>query len=250
MIGAGNLATQLSKSLVSENIKFSQVYSRKKESASALAHQLNCEYTSEIKEIRSADLAILAVSDDALSKIEKYIHMPKVHTSGSTDINVLKGNSVGVFYPLQTFNKNIEADFSSIPICIESNNEKLKQLLTSLCKQLKSPFHYFNSNQRAQLHLAAVIACNFSNLMYQFSEEICDQNDIPFNLLLPLINKTADKITNTRPSVVQTGPAYRNDHITLSKHISMLTNNPEKKDIYKLLSDSIKNRHELQRKIK
>jgi len=44
---------------------------------------------------------------------------------------VFKGFSenYGVFYPLQTFTSDRDIDFSNIPICVESSNEKNKILL-------------------------------------------------------------------------------------------------------------------------
>jgi hypothetical protein len=61
------------------------------------------------------------------------------------------------------------------------------------------------------LHVAAVFVNNFTNHLYQIGNEICDENQIPFSILHPLITETAQKIMNLPPALAQTGPAIRND---------------------------------------
>ena len=107
MIGAGNLATHLCRALINAGHEIIQIYSRTLESASTLANEINVPYTTDSKAIISSDLAIIAVNDDSIQDIEKHIAFPKVHTSGTKPLSILNGENIGVFYPLQTFNKNI-----------------------------------------------------------------------------------------------------------------------------------------------
>jgi hypothetical protein len=58
------------------------------------------------------------------------------------------------------------------------------------------------------LHVAAVFVNNFTNHLYQIGNEICDENQIPFSILHPLITETAQKIMNLPPALAQTGPAF------------------------------------------
>ncbi|MAD50644.1 MAG: DUF2520 domain-containing protein [Flavobacteriales bacterium] len=242
MIGAGNLATHLCRTLKDSGHEIIQVYSRTEKSAYELSNRINVPYTTDLESIISSDLAIIAVNDDCIHNIEKHIDFPKVHTSGTKPMSILNGEEIGVFYPLQTFNKNIEIKFNSIPICIEASNTELMQSLTVLAQSISSKVVKLNSDQRQRLHLAAVISCNFSNLLYQLSEEICQEEDIPFDILQPLIFETAKKIQKTSPSMAQTGPAKRGDSETIEKHIKLLESNIEKEKIYKLLTESIKKR--------
>jgi len=242
MIGAGHLASQLSLALSKAGHHICQVYSRSEASASQLSKKLNCPHTTELKNLIASDLAVIAVSDDAISQVEKHIHFAKVHTSGSKAINLLNGNKVGVFYPLQSFSKNIKVDFSNIPICIESDNKELKSVLITLAQSLSKKVYEINSLQRCHLHLAAVISCNFSNLMYTFANEICTQNKIPFELLHELIQETAQKIKHLSPQESQTGPAIRGDLTIIENHLNILAEDSEKQYLYKILTNSIKNR--------
>lgn len=101
-----------------------------------------------------------------------------------------------------------------------------------------------NHEQRKQMHLSAVFACNFVNHLYAQAEIICKQNDISFNYLLPLIEETADKIKTISPKDAQTGPAVRNDQ-NIIKFRENLIVNPNQLNIYKILTESITKMYEL-----
>ena len=242
MIGAGNLATHLCRAFINAGHEIIQIYSRTLESASTLANEINVPYTTDSKAIISSDLAIIAVNDDSIQDIEKHIAFPKVHTSGTKPLSILNGENIGVFYPLQTFNKNIDVNFKSIPVCVESSTNDLLKTLKILAVSIADKVVELNSEQRKKLHLAAVISCNFSNMLYHFSEEICQKEGIPFDIMLPLILETAQKIKHTTPLQSQTGPAKRGDFETIAKHLKLLENDDEKKEIYQLLTASIKKR--------
>ena len=95
-----------------------------------------------------------------------------------------------------------------------------------------------SSEQRKQLHIAAVFACNFSNHMFAIADKILTQSNIDFKLLLPIINQTVKKLNKNKASEVQTGPAKRKDKKIIESHIKKLSDKETKK-IYKLISDSI-----------
>jgi hypothetical protein len=76
--------------------------------------------------------------------------------------------------------------------------------------------------------------------MYTLGNDICTENNIPFNILKPLIQETANKIQSLPPLQAQTGPAIRNDRQTIAKHLDFLTDG-NKKAIYTLLTQSIQN---------
>ena len=68
--------------------------------------------------------------------------------------------------------------------------------------------------------------------------ELCDTYKVPFDILKPLITETANKIQTLSPQEAQTGPAKRNDTITINKHLALLTDENHK-EIYKILTKSI-----------
>lgn len=240
MIGAGSVATHLSLALQQSGHQITQVYSRSTESAATLAQKLSCSFTTNLKELKSADFALLAIKDDALFDIASQITLPLAHTSGTKPLEVLGSNKqCGVFYPLQTFSKEVHVDFQNIPVCIEATDEAFLSLLKEIAHSITKKVQLLNSEQRKYLHLSAVMACNFSNLMYQLAAEICREQAIPFELLKPLIEETASKTQTIAPLDAQTGPAKRKDLLTIEQHALLLQSDAEKKKIYELLTESI-----------
>ena len=75
--------------------------------------------------------------------------------------------------------------------------------------------------------------------MYEIAKQICDRYNIPFQMLLPLIQETAQKVQYLSPSDAQTGPAKRNDLPTIKNHVHLLEESY--KEIYHLLTTSIQN---------
>jgi predicted short-subunit dehydrogenase-like oxidoreductase (DUF2520 family) len=146
----------------------------------------------------------------------------------------------GSLYPLQTFSKQREADFWNVPFFIEAVRKEDAEYLKTIAGSLSSKIYEADSEQRKYLHLAAVFACNFVNHLYALSADILERYNLPFDLLLPLIDETARKIHELPPNYAQTGPAVRYDKNIIDKHLIMLTDRPEVQEIYRLLSENIR----------
>ena len=241
IIGSGNVAQHLIVAFSkTTDIELVQVFARKD---AAVAHLTSPDkiYTN-FNDIIAADLFIIAITDDAITEVSAAIPFSSelvVHTSGSVSIEAIDNkNRPGVFYPLQTFSKSKEVDFKTIPICIETKNEKDFQILEKVAKSISNSVFKINSEQRKAIHIAAVFVCNFVNHLYQIGNDICIENDLPFDILKPLIQETANKILTLSPNHAQTGPAKRKDIQTINAHLNFLSNDNQK-EIYKMLTKSI-----------
>ncbi|MEN2403088.1 Rossmann-like and DUF2520 domain-containing protein [Flavobacterium sp. MC2016-06] len=243
LIGSGNVAQHLIKAFAkSELIEIIQVFSRKKEN---LTHLLDSkQIVTEYSELQISDLCIIAVSDNAITEVSKQLPFKNqlvVHTSGAAPLQTLDAkNRRGVFYPLQTFSKNKEVDFSIIPICLEAENQDDFKVLETVAKSISNAVFAISSEQRKALHVAAVFVNNFTNHLYQIGQEICEEHQVPFEILKPLIQETSDKINTLNPIGAQTGPAKRHDSSTIEAHLAYL-NLDNQKNIYKILTQSIQN---------
>ena len=241
LIGSGNVAQHLIQVLLqAKNVDLIQAFAR---NPSHLSHLLpSTKIISDYQKITEADLYIISVSDNAIAEVSAKLPFENrlvVHTSGSSNISVLnEKNRKGVFYPLQTFTKGKDIDFAPIPICLEAENESDYELLEKLGNCISEKVVHISSEQRKSLHVAAVFVCNFVNHLYEIGNEICEENNVPFEVLHPLIQETAHKITELSPREAQTGPALRNDTKTIEKHIDFIEN-PEYKNLYQLLTQSI-----------
>ena len=245
LVGSGNVATQLGINLKRNNYIIKQVFSRSIENAKDLAKKVDSDYTNKPKNIAATDLTIIAVSDDSIKDVLDFLpDVPTVHTSGHTNINILKNSftSYGVIYPLQSFKKNIELNFTDIPFLIEGNTKEFENNLIEVCSCLSVNTIRVNSSERKKIHLAAVYACNFSNHMQVIAKEIMDDAKINYELLIPLIKKTFSNL-ELDPKMKQTGPAIRKDFNILDNHINLIKKDKHK-EIYKLISNSIIKTHD------
>ena len=252
-IGAGNLATNLAKALYYKGFRIVQVYSRTEESARALAEKVEAGYTMDLNELsKEARLYIVALKDAALVELLPQITEGKknallVHTAGSIPMNVWEGYAerYGVFYPMQTFSKQREVDFQDIPFFIEDRASEDVELLKAIANTISDKVYEATSEQRKSLHLAAVFTCNFTNHMYALAAGLLEKNNLPFDVMLPLIDETARKVHELTPGEAQTGPAVRYDLNVINNHLSMLADTPALQEIYKLMSKSIHEHHQL-----
>ena len=247
LIGAGNLATHLGKAIFAAGHDVVQVFSRTMQSATALASEVGAQPVSDISDVRSdADLYVVSVKDSALVELIPVLCKGKetkvfLHTAGSIPMDVFQGMALhyGVLYPMQTFSKQREVDFSQIPCFIEANDEYALQLIGDVAHQVSSRVYHLASEDRKYLHLSAVFACNFVNHCYALSQEILEEHGIPFDVMLPLIDETAAKVHELDPKDAQTGPAVRYDENVLRAQGALLKSNPQMKDIYDRMSMSI-----------
>ena len=249
-IGAGNLATHLSKALKDAGFEIVQVYSHTESSARMLAVSLQVPYTTDISNIvADASLYIISVSDDVIEALVERLPLTDqlvVHTAGSVPMDIFVGklSNYGVLYPLQTFSKMRTVDFFDIPVFLEANTSANLQLLCDIAAAVSNRVYRVTSEERIQLHLAAVLGCNFVNHLYHLAAQMTRQAGFDFGILSPLLLETAYKaIASGNPQDVQTGPAVRNDRKVMLKHLKLLDNMPQWQAVYAILSKNIANEH-------
>lgn len=251
IIGAGNLATRVALELHNKGVEIIQVYSRTVTSALTLARLIGCNYVTKTEKITTdADIYLISVSDMAVNTLLADVNFNDklvAHTAGSIPMNDLKkfSQNYGVFYPLQTFSKFRDVNFTRIPFCIEANNEENEDTLVELASLISKDVRIITSEQRKQLHLAAVFVSNFTNHMYAIASDIIQEKDLPFDILKPLISETASKVKSMTPRAAQTGPAIRKDKNIMQEHLQMLNGKPKLKKLYSFVSDSISDYHKL-----
>ncbi len=246
LLGSGNVATHLFKALsAAEGIRVKQVYNHSEDSLEFFRGKT--EVTTNISELAPADVYLMALKDDVIPEIASKLEDRDglvVHTSGSVSIDALKDcRRRGVFYPLQTFSKDKEVNYCTIPFCLEANTAEDLQILKQLADKISGKSYEISSEQRKKLHLSAVFVCNFVNHLYAVGEQICQKSDIPFEILQPLIKETANKVQHASPAKVQTGPAIRNDRSTINAHLQLLDASEENRDIYNILTSAIQTFH-------
>jgi predicted short-subunit dehydrogenase-like oxidoreductase (DUF2520 family) len=250
IIGAGNVATHFGKRLQKKGHEVLQVLGRSEKSARELGTLLSCAFTTEPAQInRDANVYFLCVPDEEIVSLGSSLKLPGklvIHTSGSVRLGALKSISsqCGVIYPVYSFSKQLKVSFSSMPLLIEASNKNALADVLHLAHDLGKTITQANSEQRMKVHLAAVFVNNFTNFLFSEAYDFLKGEKLNhFHLLQPLIRQTVKKIKNPPPAQVQTGPARRNDKITIEKHLELLEGYPDQKQVYKLLSALIQKKY-------
>ncbi len=196
----------------------------------------------------STDIALIAVKDDAITEVADKIAGKAgivAHTSGSVPMSALAGAAghTGVFYPLQTFSKGVELNYSEIPVFIEGDCTHTVESLSVLAGLFSDNVIEADSSQRKQLHLASVFACNFSNRLAGIADMILRDAGMDYKVLLPLLRQTISKLETLSPDEAQTGPAAREDMNVINSHLDMLKEKPRLQRIYSDITNEIISTH-------
>jgi predicted short-subunit dehydrogenase-like oxidoreductase (DUF2520 family) len=252
VLGAGNVAWHLAPALEQSGHQIVAVYSRTYNRAAALASRLQTAHacTNLAFSDMAASIFVVAVPDQAIPEVMAQARFPKgslvVHTSGSLPLTVLEAGGPdirkGVLYPLQTFSQNKPVDFAMVPICVEGEDPENTRLLTALARTLTDRVYVVQSEERRQLHLAAVFACNFTNHLLGIGFDLLHKAGLPEQLLHPLVEETLQKALRFPPFTVQTGPAVRGDQQVVEEHLRLLADQPGEQTLYQLLSQSIRSK--------
>ncbi|WP_295728384.1 DUF2520 domain-containing protein [uncultured Muribaculum sp.] len=240
MLGSGNVATHLAKAL---GPRLVQVWSRNYDNARSLAEATGAEAIENLDDIATdADLYILSVSDDAIAPLASRLkgrHGVWAHTSGSIAADALDGvgDAHGVFYPLQTFSRNVDVDMSQVPLFVEATTPEATIMLENTAAIFTNHIYRADSERRRKLHIAAVFACNFANYMWLKADSLLAEEGLDIRVFAPLIEATLTKAMTTGPEAGQTGPARRGDRSVIASHEAMLGD--DDREIYSMLSSSI-----------
>jgi len=241
ILGTGNVATHLAITLKENDIHVSHIFGRDKIKLNDICKKVEAKAVTSFCNLPK-QLCIICISDDAIAKVIQEIDadIPIAYTSGSVPISsLIERENIGVFYPLQTFTKDREINFFEVPIFIESNNEYFTQTLYDLAWKISRTVNYATSEERANLHLAAVFVNNFTNHILCLAQEYCEVEKVDFNHLRPLLKETISKIEQESAFQNQTGPAKRKDIKTIEIQESKL--NGHTKKVYKAITESILN---------
>ena len=254
-MGTGNIANGFLHLFLKNQFKIDCIFGKSSKNIEKSVLK-NTFFTDNITKIPStSDLYIFALSDDAYQKVFEKISKNNylvIHTSGSLDSKSLGiiSERWGCIYPLQSIKKDTKLSWEKVPFFMEAANEKDEKLLSIFCASNNMNFSTLNSFKRKKLHLAAVASNNFTYHLLSMVKEYCIKNEVDFNDLKPLLEKTIETVLNEDPYMDQTGPAIRKDNALIEKQSKELEEFENLQEIYEIFSKQIikKHHHELQTK--
>lgn len=243
--GAGRVGGALCRGLFHAGFTIDLIASETADRGRLLAESCSASWSSDLKFPDSTDIIIVAVPDHRLKGVLEVIRCRPdtliAHTAGSFGFDIFpeQVNPKGIIYPLQTFSPGRDVSFIDLPFFLEASDEHSSVILKNLVDSIEGKVHFVDTERRRILHLAAVFVCNFTNHMIAKGKDISDRAGFSFEVLKPLINETISKALTIGPDNSQTGPAIRNDRITIKKHLDLLSFSPELQSLYKEVTHSI-----------
>ena len=244
LIGSGNMAHWLAFAMRQASVTIRQIYSRQLNHAEELAEKTGAEAIDNMNNLLpGSDLYILSVKDDSYETLLKQLpfRLPlAAHTAGSLSMRILEPYAVayGILYPYQSVNKSMDFANVIVPLCVEANDKMVENELFAFAKKLTSTVQLLDESQRIVLHRAAIFGCNFTNAMYSIAYDILREHNIDWQMILPLLQNTMDKVKTMNPHDAQTGPAQRGDQNVIHMHQESLQDG-QLKEIYRLMTEYI-----------
>jgi predicted short-subunit dehydrogenase-like oxidoreductase (DUF2520 family) len=245
LIGAGNLGWHLGHALFENGVSIQQVISRTLESARELATEIDTTFATSLTEVdQNSGIILVAVGDSNLREVLSRLKGTRalvLHTCGSIGIDIFDGicENHGVFYPFQTVTRGVAISFRQVPLCIEASDADTLGRIHVLGRIISDSVIEMTSEQRLWLHLCGVFANNFTNHLIAIASDLLETHEMRKELLLPLLKETVAKLEKTSARFAQTGPARRKDLEVIAKHIEMLKDETDSKNLYSMLTDSI-----------
>lgn len=275
IIGAGRVATHIALRLQEKGVEIKGIFSRSQARAERLARRCHIpQAVSEVTSLARADVLIFSVTDDALPVLAAKLTGEQresllVHTAGSVPLSVLypEGDSNlreteahldknacrkthfrgAVLYPMQTFSEQRTVDWDAVTCFVEGSCSEALSEVEELARALTRHVCRLDSNGRATLHLAATVACNFTNHCYHIAHELLRRAGTDGRCLLPLMQETVSKLAELSPNDAQTGPALRGDSSVTQQHLwrlAHLSQGEKEKELwaslYRLMSEDIR----------
>lgn len=238
LIGNGNVASYLQQSLSKEGVNV-DLYARNPRPQERVLSSLDP---------RSYELILLCVSDDALAEVSRQIPASPAlvaHVSGASSLNVLaeKHSRKAIWYPLMSMRADLQLPIEAIPLCLEASREEDLLWLEEWTRGLGGRAYRVNSEQRPFLHLAAVLAHNFSNQLYHLAYTTLQEQQLSLEILQPLLEQSLKSLGQGDPARQQTGPAMRGDRKTIQRHLELLPDE-QSRQVYRIMTSSIQKTHE------
>jgi predicted short-subunit dehydrogenase-like oxidoreductase (DUF2520 family) len=243
--GAGRVGSALCRELFHAGYRIDLVASESENSDRSLADSCEALWSSNLIFPSTTEIIIVAVPDVSLKNVLNDIRCSPdalvAHTAGSFGLDVFPARIIrkGIFYPLQTFSRGRDVSFKELPFLLEASDDRSSLILKSLVDSIGGKVHFVDTEHRRILHLAAVFICNFTNHMLTLGKDIAGKTGFSFEILKPLLNETILKAMTIGPENSQTGPAVRNDRITIKKQLDLLSFSPELQQIYNEITESI-----------
>jgi predicted short-subunit dehydrogenase-like oxidoreductase (DUF2520 family) len=239
IVGSGNIATYLAITLFKKGVQVHQIISERVARASLLAKEVEAQVVVNLSGLDDEiDALFVAIPDDEISTIPLKSKAVVIHNSGTCTLDKLSRISAhtACLWPVYSITKNNLPTHNDVPIIINANDAHSKIVVSKLAALISTNVTELTDDKKQIAHLAATISNNFSNHLFTLAHDLCIKNNIEFNILIPILELTIQKLKTQSPSANQTGPALRRDSSTIAKHEELLANEKNLQQVYNLIT--------------
>ncbi len=254
VLGCGRLGSSLA-SLIdkSHGIELSALYGRKEAAVREASLKTGVDKIySNLKELPSSDIYLVAIDDDALESFSKNIFEAgfakgKViaHLSGSESSQVFsKLHSDGTFiascHPMKSFTEKLVSleEFDGTSCVLEGDSEAC-DVLDKLFSRLGAKTFRISSENKLKYHSAAVFASNYIVTLLDIAGELLSEIglDKSFQGLEQLSQQVLQNVFSQGTEKALTGPIERGELEVVRKELDCLSEYKDISLLYALLAE-------------
>jgi len=241
LVGSGFAANFFAAYLPLLGLKPAHIWSRNSKKAQFFKEKFDLNWVDNLKDVPQPEsLVLLCTPDSSIEQISAQLPDFEglvAHCSGASPLDYLnpKHKHRAVLWPMASLSHVDSSAVAKVFLSLEDNSDILQSYF------LKSNVHFgvHSSSERLKLHLAAVLANNFTHHLLYNTAQICEDLNVPLDIFKNLAKQSLNPRTAKEYLDTQTGPARRNDRVTINNHLEIL-NNPELKALYEAFNESIK----------
>ena len=257
IVGAGRLSSALAVSLREAGYKIDTIIFRRAGSSQARARRLAAEVGARARSIRSPILSSRVVwfcvpdqqishCAETLARVADWGDKIAVHSSGALSSSELdavkkKGAAVASVHPLMTFVKKVRPSLDGVPFALEGDRVATRVARRmvldmggepfSIAKEDKAAYHAWGGFTSPLLVAILVIA-------EQVAMKAGIRRELARRRMRPIVGQTLANYFETGPADAFSGPIIRGDVATVEKHLSVLEQLPEAKQVYLALANA------------
>lgn len=231
LVGPGRAGSSLAIAATDAGHRLVGVLARDPAAGGAAAERFACPQLGWDADLPAADLAIIAVRDDAIGEVAARLAgkagavTGAVHLSGLAPVAVLAplaGPPVGSFHPLQTL-PTPEAGAERIPgawIAVTSDDDFLADRLFALAGSIGAHPFELADEVKPLYHAGAAAAANFPLAALSMARRLLEAAGVPFEAAIPLAQAVLANALVMGPEAALTGPAARGDAGTVAAQLA------------------------------
>lgn len=275
IVGAGRLSSALAVSMRAAGYKIDTIIFRRAGGSQARARRLAAEVGARASSIRSPILTTRVVwfcvpdqqisrCAEMLARVADWRGKIAVHSSGALTSSELgavkkKGAAVASIHPLMTFVKKVRPSLNGVPFALEGDAPAIRVARRmvldmggkpfSIAKEDKAAYHAWGGFTSPLLVAILVVA-------EQVARKAGIRREVARRRMRPIVGQTLANYFAAGPADAFSGPIIRGDVATVEKHLRVLEQIPEAKQVYLALANAAlkhlptKNKKQLSRLLK